>query len=88
MHAVTSMAPSSSGLGRWPLTPETRVRVPLGSVSLATSPGGEDRGPYFCNLLLQAQTIPCYVKIPLPSPCEIILSKLPTLLAITVKKND
>ncbi len=25
------MAPSSSGLGRWPLTPETWVRVPLGS---------------------------------------------------------
>lgn len=27
------MAPSSSGLGRWPLTPETWVRVPLGSPS-------------------------------------------------------
>ena len=25
------VAPSSSGLGRWPLTPETWVRVPLGS---------------------------------------------------------
>ncbi len=28
----TYVAPSSSGLGRWPLTPETRVRVPLGSL--------------------------------------------------------
>ena len=28
------MAPSSSGLGRWPLTPETWVRFPLGSIPL------------------------------------------------------
>ena|GEM_PF-6410542 len=29
------VAPSSSGLGRWPLTPETWVRVPLGSPVVA-----------------------------------------------------
>lgn len=29
--AFGDVAPSSSGLGRWPLTPETWVRVPLGS---------------------------------------------------------
>ena len=29
--SATTMVPSSSGPGRWPLTPETRVRTPLGS---------------------------------------------------------
>ena len=29
--SAKTMVPSSSGPGRWPLTPETRVRTPLGS---------------------------------------------------------
>lgn len=30
---VTDLLPSSSGLGRWPLMPVTRVQIPLGSPS-------------------------------------------------------
>ena len=40
-YAPTSdfLAPSSSGLGRWPLTLETGVRVPVGSIFPARRSG-------------------------------------------------
>ena len=38
LTCARTSVPSSSGLGRWPLTPETRVRFPLGPPFKPSSP--------------------------------------------------
>ena len=63
-----SMAPSSSGLGRWPLTPVTRVRTSLGSPSTTIRLSGFSLKAFFLFKKVISNSIPnTYFSISLPA---------------------